>query len=57
MNLPLAEVGFAESSWILVVKSLVIFLVIFAIVPVLTVVERKVLGRFQHRYGPNRIGP
>ena len=27
------------------------------IVPVLTVVERKLIGRFQHRYGPNRVGP
>ena len=27
------------------------------IVPVLTVVERKLLGRFQARYGPNRVGP
>jgi NADH-quinone oxidoreductase subunit H len=53
----LAEVGFAEATWILVLKSLVIFAVIFAIVPVLTVVERKVLGRFQQRYGPNRVGP
>jgi NADH-quinone oxidoreductase subunit H len=52
-----AEVGFAEASWILILKSLVIFAVIFAIVPVLTVIERKVLGRFQQRYGPNRIGP
>jgi NADH-quinone oxidoreductase subunit H len=57
MSPPLAEVGFAEATWILIAKSLVIFLVIFAIVPVLTVIERKVLGRFQHRYGPNRIGP
>jgi NADH-quinone oxidoreductase subunit H len=55
--IPLAEVGFAEASWILILKSLVIFAVIFAIVPVLTVIERKVLGRFQQRYGPNRIGP
>ncbi len=53
----LADVGFAEATWILVLKSLVIFAVIFAIVPVLTVIERKVLGRFQQRYGPNRIGP
>ena len=52
-----AEVGFAEASWILIVKSLVIFALIFAIVPLLTVVERKVLGRFQARYGPNRVGP
>ena len=57
MILPLAEVGFTEAIWVMVVKSLVIFAVIFAIVPVLTVVKRKVLGRFQARYGPNRVGP
>ena len=55
--MPVADVGFAEASWILVLKSIVIFAVIFAIVPLLTVVERKVLGRFQARYGPNRVGP
>ena len=57
MSVPIADVNFTEATWILVVKSIVIFLVIFAIVPVLTVVERKVLGRFQARYGPNRVGP
>jgi NADH-quinone oxidoreductase subunit H len=57
VTLPIADVNFAEATWILVVKSIVIFLVIFSIVPVLTVVERKVLGRFQARYGPNRVGP
>ena len=55
--IPLADVNFAEATWIMVVKSIVIFLVVFMIVPVLTVVERKLIGRFQHRYGPNRIGP
>jgi len=57
VSLPLAEVGFAEASWILVVKSVLIFLGVFLIVPVLTWVERKLIGRFQHRYGPNRVGP
>ncbi len=57
MSLPLADTGFAEATWILVVKSIVIFIVIFLIVPVLTVVERKLIGRFQGRYGPNRVGP
>ena len=56
MNL-IAEVGFAEASWIMVVKSVVIFLGVFLIVPVLTVAERKLIGRFQNRYGPNRVGP
>src|SRR5262245_39631304 len=41
----------------MIAKSIVIFAVIFAILPILTVVERKLIGRFQHRYGPNRVGP
>ena len=53
----LADATFAEATWVLLVKSVIIFALVFAIVPVLTVVERKVLGRFQARYGPNRIGP
>jgi NADH-quinone oxidoreductase subunit H len=57
MSLPLADVGAYEAVWVMIVKSLIIFAVVFAIVPVLTVVERKVLGRFQARYGPNRVGP
>ena len=57
MSLPLADTGVAEATWILIVKSIVIFAVIFAILPILTVVERKLIGRFQHRYGPNRVGP
>ena len=57
MSLLLADTSFVEATWILVVKSIVIFAVIFAIVPMLTVLERKLLGRFQARYGPNRVGP
>jgi NADH-quinone oxidoreductase subunit H len=57
MSLPIADTGFVEATWILVVKSVVIFVAIFLIVPVLTVVERKLIGRFQGRYGPNRVGP
>jgi NADH-quinone oxidoreductase subunit H len=53
----LADVNFAEATWILIAKSIVIFLGVFLIVPVLTVVERKLIGRFQNRYGPNRVGP
>jgi NADH-quinone oxidoreductase subunit H len=55
--IPLADTTFAEATWIMIVKSIVIFLVVFMIVPVLTVVERKLIGRFQNRYGPNRVGP
>jgi NADH-quinone oxidoreductase subunit H len=52
-----ADVGFFEPWWIQIIKALVIFAVAFAILPVLTVYERKLLGRFQGRYGPNRVGP
>src|SRR5919204_47794 len=55
--IPFADPNLAEATWILIVKSIVIFAVVMGIVPLLTVVERKVLGRFQHRYGPNRVGP
>src|SRR6185437_14982519 len=55
--LPFADTQFAEATWIMIAKSIVIFAVIFGILPILTVVERKLIGRFQHRYGPNRVGP
>src|SRR5947199_7566315 len=48
---------FFEPWWIQIIKALVIFGVTFAILPLLTVYERKLLGRFQARYGPNRVGP
>jgi NADH-quinone oxidoreductase subunit H len=54
---PLAEVGYYEDWWIQLLKGLVIFAVVFQLVPVVLLAERKVLGRFQHRYGPNRVGP
>ena len=56
-SLPLAEVGFVEATWVMIVKSVLIFLLVFMIVPILTVAERKLIGRFQNRYGPNRAGP
>jgi NADH-quinone oxidoreductase subunit H len=57
VTLPLADTSFAEAAWIMVVKSLVIFIVVFSVLPLLTVLERKLIGRFQNRYGPNRVGP
>jgi NADH-quinone oxidoreductase subunit H len=53
----LGLVNYVEPWWIQIVKSLAIFLVIFALLPILIVYERKLLGRFQNRYGPNRVGP
>jgi NADH-quinone oxidoreductase subunit H len=53
----IAEVGFYEAWWIQVLKALVIFFAVFNLVPIALLGERKILGRFQHRYGPNRVGP
>ena len=53
----LANVNFVEPWWVQIIKALVIFLVAFAILPVLTIYERKLMGRLQGRYGPNRVGP
>ena len=53
---PFADVGYYEPWWIQILKALVIFGVILGILPIIIVAERKLLGRFQHRYGPNRVG-
>ena len=52
-----ADVAYFEPWWIQIIKSLLIFAVIFGILPMIIIYERKLLGRFQHRYGPNRVGP
>ena len=57
LGLPLADTNFVDATWIMIVKSLVIFIVILSLVPLLLLGERKLLGRFQQRYGPNRVGP
>ena len=53
----LAEVGFYEPWWMQILKAIAIFFVVFNLVPLALLADRKVLGRFQHRYGPNRVGP
>ncbi|MCW3027791.1 MAG: nuoH [Solirubrobacterales bacterium] len=50
-------VGYYEPVWIQILKALVIFAVALQLVPVVLIAERKLLGRFQGRYGPNRVGP
>jgi NADH-quinone oxidoreductase subunit H len=52
-----AVANYSEPWWIQILKALVIFAVAFGVLPVLVVYERKLLGRFQARYGPNRVGP
>jgi NADH-quinone oxidoreductase subunit H len=53
----LALVGYYEPWWIQILKALIIFAVGLQLVPVVLLAERKLLGRFQSRYGPNRVGP
>jgi len=53
----IATVGFYEPWWMQILKALAIFAVVFNLVPIALLADRKVLGRFQHRYGPNRVGP
>jgi NADH-quinone oxidoreductase subunit H len=43
--------------WIDVIKALVVINVVLLLFAYMTLVERKVLGRMQLRYGPNRAGP
>ncbi len=52
-----AEGLVVETTLVQIVKALVIFGFIFSAVPLLTVLERKLIGRFQSRIGPNRVGP
>jgi NADH-quinone oxidoreductase subunit H len=52
----LALVGYYEPWWIQILKAILIFAVVFNFVPIALMADRKVLGRFQYRYGPNRVG-
>ena len=53
----IATVGFYEPWWMQILKALAIFAVVFNLVPIALLADRKLLGRFQGRYGPNRVGP
>ena len=52
--LPLAT---AEVWWIGAIEALVVINVLLLAFAFMTLIERKVLGRFQRRFGPNRAGP
>ena len=55
--LPLADTTFVETTGVWMIKSVVIFAFVMGVVPMILLLERKLLGRFQNRYGPNRVGP
>ncbi len=53
----IATVGYFEPWWIQIIKAILIFAVGLQLVPIVLLAERKLLGRFQSRYGPTRVGP
>src|SRR5213076_1959220 len=53
----LATIDYFEPWYVQIIKAIVLFAVVLQLVPVVLLVERKLLGRFQSRYGPNRVGP
>ena len=53
----IASTTYSEDWWIQLIKAVIIFVVGLSIVPIILIAERKLLGRFQSRYGPNRVGP
>ena len=52
-----AEVSSTGPLWVQLVKAVVIFAVVLQLAPALVWLERRLLGRFQSRLGPNRVGP
>jgi NADH-quinone oxidoreductase subunit H len=46
-----------EPWWIALIKSLIVINLVLFGFAYLTLIERKVMGRMQLRYGPNRAGP
>ncbi len=53
----LGVVDYYEPWWVQIIKGVVFFALGLQMVPVILLAERKLLGRFQGRPGPNRVGP
>src|SRR5205807_7347677 len=51
------EEGMSEPWWISLIKAFVIVNLLLLAFAYTTLLERKLLGRMQLRYGPNRAGP
>jgi len=52
-----AAVDVYEAWWVQIIKGIVIFAIVLQLLPAFIIGERKILGRMQGRYGPNRVGP
>ena len=52
----LSAINYAEPWYVQLLKAAIIFGIGFSLVPLALLFERKLLGRFQNRPGPNRVG-
>ncbi|GFG51614.1 hypothetical protein MAGR_30550 [Mycolicibacterium agri] len=51
-------IGFGHDPWwLILVKTIAVFVFLLLTVLAAILIERKVLGRMQMRFGPNRVGP
>ena len=57
MNYPNLSSFGHDPWWLVLAKALAVFVFLLLTVLVAILVERKVLGRMQMRFGPNRVGP
>jgi len=57
VNYPDLTVFGLDPWWLILIKALAVFVFLLLTVLVAILVERKVLGRMQMRFGPNRVGP
>src|SRR3954462_13629252 len=55
--LSLADTNYAEDTLVQIAKPIVIFAFVMGVVPMVLLLERKLMGRMQSRLGPNRVGP
>src|ERR1700759_3109639 len=46
-----------DPIWLIVIKAVAIFVFLLLTVLAAILIERKLLGRMQMRFGPNRVGP
>src|SRR4029077_14527237 len=49
--------GVTEPWWIALIEAVIVVNVVLVLFAYLTLVERKLMGRMQLRFGPNRAGP